>query len=77
MPLTVVAVENAKPREKPYILTDGNGLRLVVNPNGKKLWRLRYRFAGKQNMLSLGAFPTVGLAAARGIILQRQCSWLA
>jgi len=65
MPLTTLAIENAKPREKSYILTDGNGLHLVVNPNGSKLWRLRYRFAGKQNMLSLGAYPVIGLAAAR------------
>ena len=65
MPLTVLAVENAKPREKAYLLTDGNGLHLVVTPNGNKLWRLRYRFGGKQNMLSLGTFPTIGLAAAR------------
>lgn len=65
MPLTVLAVENAKPRDKPYVLTDGNGLHLVVNPNGKKLWRLRYRFTGKQNMLSLGVYPVIGLAAAR------------
>jgi integrase len=65
MPLTTLAVENAKPRDKPYILTDGNGLHLVVNPNGKKLWRLRYRFTGKQNMLSLGVYPVIGLAAAR------------
>jgi hypothetical protein len=36
MPLTVVAVENAKPREKPYILTDGNGLHLIVNPNSTR-----------------------------------------
>ena len=39
MPLTTLAVENAKSRDKPYILTDGNGLHLVVNPNGKKLIR--------------------------------------
>ena len=65
MPLSVLAVENAKPREKAYVLTDGNGLHLVVTPNGNKLWRLRYRFGGKQNMLSLGTFPTIGLAAAR------------
>lgn len=65
MPLTTLAIENAKPRAKPYILTDGNGLHLVVNTNGSKLWRLRYRFAGKQNMLSLGTYPVIGLAAAR------------
>lgn len=65
MVLTVFAVEKAKPRDKPYLLTDGNGLHLLVNPNGSKLWRLRYRFGGKQNMLGLGSFPEVTLAQAR------------
>jgi hypothetical protein len=65
MSLTVLAVENAKPREKTYVLTDGNSLHLVVSANSNQLWRLRYRFGGKQNMLSLGTFPTIGLAAAR------------
>jgi Arm domain-containing DNA-binding protein len=53
--LSALAVENAKPRDKEYMLADGNGLHLLVMPHGKKLRRLRYRFAGKQNMLSLGA----------------------
>lgn len=63
--LSALAVENARPRDKDYILTDGNGLHLLVTPQGRKLWRLRYRFGGKQNMLSLGAFPDVLLATAR------------
>lgn len=65
MALTLFAIQNAKPREKAYKLADGNGLHLLVNPNGSKLWRLRYRFGGKQNMLSLGAFPEIPLASAR------------
>ena len=65
MALTSFAIQNAKPHAKPYKLADGNGLHLLVNPNGSKLWRLRYRFGGKQNMLSLGAFPEVPLASAR------------
>lgn len=65
MPLSSLAVQNAKPRENLYVLTDGNGLHLLVNPNGSKLWRLRYRFGGKQNMLSLGSFPGISLADAR------------
>lgn len=65
MVLTVFAIEKAKPGQKPYMLTDGNGLHLLVNPNGSKLWRLRYRFGGKQNLLGLGAFPDVTLASAR------------
>jgi signal transduction histidine kinase len=52
MPLTSVAIENTKPRAKPYTLADGDGLYLLVKPNGRKLWRLRYRYAGKPNMLN-------------------------
>lgn len=63
--LTVVAVRNAQPRAKPYKLADGKGLVLQVMPNGAKYWRLRYRFAGKENTLGLGVFPETGLADAR------------
>ena len=65
MPLSSFAVENAKPKKKRYALSDGNSLHLLVTPNGGKLWRLRYRFGGKANMLGLGSFPAVSLAAAR------------
>lgn len=65
MKLSLFSIQNAKPREKPYRLTDGNGLSLQVEPSGRKLWRFRYRFAGKANMLSLGMFPDVSLASAR------------
>jgi integrase len=65
MSLSSLAAQNAKPRESFYLLTDGNGLHLLVKPNGSKLWRLRYRFGGKQNMLSLGSFPEISLADAR------------
>ncbi len=51
--LTALAIDHAKPRDEPYVITDGQGLHLLVNTNGSKLWRLRYRFRGKQNMLSL------------------------
>jgi len=65
MALTVVQVKNAKPREKAYKLADEKGLYLLVNPNGSKLWKLKYRFAGIEKKLSLGSFPTVSLSAAR------------
>jgi integrase len=65
MALSHLAVENAKPKASPHLLTDGNGLHLLVNTGGSKLWRLRYRFGGKQNMLSLGSFPEISLATAR------------
>jgi hypothetical protein len=48
MALTLFSIQNAKPKAKPYKFADGNGLHLLVNPNGSKLWRLRYRFAGTQ-----------------------------
>ena len=66
MSLTSVAIENAKRRAKPYSIADGDGLHLLITPNGRKLWRLRYRFAGRPNMLGLGSFPTLLLAGARG-----------
>jgi hypothetical protein len=58
-------VEHAKPKAKPYTLADGNGLHLLITANGRKLWRFRYRFGGKANMLSLGSFPEVSFASAR------------
>ena len=58
-------IDNARAREKPYKLSDGLGLHLLVQPSGSRFWRLRYYFAGKQNMLSLGSFAEVSLATAR------------
>lgn len=48
MPLTDVQVRNAKASAAPYKLTDGNGMFLLVQPNGAKYRRLSYRFLGKQ-----------------------------
>ena len=64
--LTVLAIEKLKPKEKPYKVSDGNQLSLLVEPAGGKRWRLRYTFGGKEKMLSLGSFPEVSLADARG-----------
>jgi integrase len=55
----------AKPKEKPYKLADGQGLYLEVMPNGSKLWRLKYSYAGKEKRLAFGAYPTVPLQLAR------------
>lgn len=65
MPLTDLEIRRSKPREKPYTLSDGNGLSLLIEPNGSKGWRFRYRFDGKPKMLSLGTYPTISLADAR------------
>lgn len=64
-PLTDSAIKTAKPKEKPYKLSDGQGLYLEVMPNGSKLWRLKYRHADKEKRLALGAYPAVPLQKAR------------
>ena len=65
MPLTHFDLKNAHPAEKPYKISDGGGLHLLIQPNGSKLWRLKYRFLGKEQMLSFGAYPLLSLAEAR------------
>lgn len=66
MALSEFAVRKAKPRDKAYKLTDGGGLYLHVQPNGSKLWRLKYRHLGKEKLLSFGPYPLVSIADARG-----------
>jgi integrase len=65
MRLTNTQVKNAKPREKPYKLADGQGLFLQVQPNASKYWRLKYRWAGKEKLLALGTYPTFSIAETR------------
>lgn len=65
MPLSDTAIRNAKPAEKPVRMFDGGGLYLEISPAGGKLWRLKYRFGGKEKRLALGAYPDVGLKEAR------------
>ncbi len=65
MRLSNFAITKARPKEKPYKLSDGAGLHLLVEKSGSKLWRFRYRFAGRENMLTFGAYPTISLAEAR------------
>ncbi|MCB1557000.1 MAG: DUF4102 domain-containing protein [Alphaproteobacteria bacterium] len=56
---------NAKPKEKPYKLTDGKGMFLMVMPNGNKFWRLKYYFDGRENQISFGEYPKISLKEAR------------
>ncbi|EMR9502381.1 tyrosine-type recombinase/integrase, partial [Escherichia coli] len=65
MPLNDMQIRRAKPEVKAYTLGDGQGLSLLVEPNGSKSWRFRYRYAGKPKMISLGVYPTITLAEAR------------
>ena len=65
MPLTDTRIRTAKRARKPYKLTDSGGLHLEVRPSGAKLWRYRYRIAGKENLFALGEYPALGLSDAR------------
>jgi Arm DNA-binding domain len=65
MPIKETQARSALPSEKSYKLADGGGLFLLVQPSGSKLWRMKYRFAGKEKLLSFGAYPAISLSAAR------------
>ena len=65
MALTDIKVRTTKPSDKPFKLTDGQGMHLLINPNGSKYWQLGYRFTGKQKVFSIGVYPAVSLADAR------------
>jgi integrase len=63
--LTDTAIRQAKPRVKSYKLADGCGLFLLVQPDGKKYWRMKYRYFGKEKLLAVGVYPDKSLKAAR------------
>lgn len=63
--LTDAQAKRAKGEAKPYKLSDGGGLFLLVSPTGNRSWRLKYRFGGKEKLLTFGGYPEVSLVAAR------------
>jgi integrase len=63
--LKLFEIQKARAKDKPYKLSDGAGLHVLVRTNGKKLWRFRYYFDGKEKMISFGSFPEVSLVEAR------------
>ncbi len=65
MSLTDIVCKNIKPSEKARKISDEKGLYLEVVPKGSKYWRMKYRFANKENRLSFGVYPEVSLAEAR------------
>jgi integrase len=65
MPLTDTTIKNAKPQDKAYKIADEKGMYLLVNPNGSKYFRLKYRFGGKEKSLALGVYPDTTLKQAR------------
>lgn len=65
MALTDLAIRTAKPGEKPRKLVDEKGMYILIQPTGAKLWRMNYRFDGKQKTLALGTYPETSLSQAR------------
>jgi integrase len=65
VPLTDMQVNKVKPLEKQVTLFDGGGLFLLVSPTGGKLWRFKYRFNGKEKLISFGTYPEISLSEAR------------
>jgi integrase len=65
MSLTDAKIRNTKPGPKPIKLADGGGLYIEVRPTGAKLWRFRYRIAGKENVFAIGDYPGITLAEVR------------
>lgn len=63
--LTAKAIDAAKPRARPYKMADGEGLYLLVNPNGSKWWRFKYKYQGREKLLSMGTLRDVSLKRAR------------
>jgi integrase len=74
MALSDIVLRNAKPKDKPYKLSDFGGLHILVSPTGAKLWRLAYRFQGKQKLLAIGAYPALGLSIARKAAIAAKAS---
>ena len=64
-PLSEVKIRTAKPKDKSYKISDVDGLYLLVTENGGKWWRFKYRFGGKEKLLSVGTYPEISLADAR------------
>lgn len=65
VPLTDTKINKSKPKNKPYKLSDGEGLYIEIFPNGSKLWRVKYVLNSKEKRIALGGYPTISLAYAR------------
>ena len=64
-PLSDIQVKNAKPKDADYKLSDGGGLLILITTTGSKLWRMQYRYEGKQKSLAFGTYPATSLMTAR------------
>ncbi len=65
MALKELDVKFATRRDRDYKLSDGGGLYALIRPNRTKLWRMKYRFDGREKMLSSGTYPSISLADGR------------
>lgn len=65
MKLTDAQIRRAKPIDRAVKLVDGGGLHLCIAPTGLKSWRYRYKFDGREKILTIGQYPAIGLSAAR------------
>jgi integrase len=65
MALTDLAIKHAKPKDRPYTMTDDGGLGIEVSPAGGKVWRWRFRYDGKHQTLTIGKYPSISIAKAR------------
>ncbi len=63
--LKPATIDNAKPREKAYALTDGGGLQVEILPSGGKTWRFKYHLHGKREKVTIGAYPAFTIKQAR------------
>jgi integrase len=65
MPLTDIALKKLQSSDRPYKRSDQNGLYVLVKPNGSKHWHFKYRFGGKEKLMSYGPYPLISLKDAR------------
>ena len=65
MALTDAALRNLKPKDKQFKIADRQGLYILVEPDGARYWRLKYRYGGKEGVLALRVYPEVGASEAR------------
>lgn len=66
-PLNDTQIKSAKPKEKDFTLSDGNGLYLLIKSNGSKIWRFNYISpdSKKRTLVSFGSYPEITLFNAR------------
>ncbi len=70
MKLRDTNIRKVKPGPKPRKMYDGDGLYLIINPTGSRLWRMKYRYAGKEKSLSFGKYPHTSLKRARELTFE-------